>query len=343
MSFLRQCWYFMAWSDELAKEGRIARSVLGDPLFLWRAQDGSVSALLDRCPHRSAPLSAGDTDGKSVRCLYHGLRFDASGHCVENPHGPIVSALNVRAYPIVERHRALWVWMGDPAKADSCSIPDLSFVDRASEHSWSKGYMFTAAGHALLEDNILDLSHADYLHPNTLGGGSMTRSKPRVEARGDTVFVEWIVSNERAFPMFAAEMPDPNAPVDAWTSVLWHPNGLMILEAGATPAGTPREAGINSWNAHIMTPETEWTTHYFYCNCRNFKTDNSAFNEAVAKALRAAFETEDKPMIEAQQRRIGPHDLFDMKPALLSIDAASALARRTFSRLIKAEQHVQSP
>ena len=180
--------------------------------------------------------------------------------------------------------------------------------------------MYTAAGHKLLEDNILDLSHADYLHPNTLGGGSITRSKPRVEPRGDTIFVEWIASNERAFPMLAAEMPDPEAPVDAWTSVLWHPNGVMILEAGATPAGAPREAGINSWNTHIMTPDTEWSTHYFYCNCRSFKTDDAAYNGAAATALRMAFETEDKPMIEAQQRRIGRQDLLELKPALLPID-----------------------
>ncbi len=38
-------------------------------------------------------------------------------------------------------------------------------------------------------------------------------------------------------------------------------------------------------------------------------------------------------MIEAQQRSLGDADLFDLKPALLPIDAGSVLARRTFARL----------
>ncbi|MHA3792649.1 aromatic ring-hydroxylating dioxygenase subunit alpha [Sphingomonas sp. YL-JM2C] len=337
MSFLRNCWYVAGWADELAEGAPLARTIAGDAILFWR--DGaSLFAVADRCPHRLAPLHMGRTDGATVRCGYHGLAFDGvSGRCTDNPHGAITSALAIRTYPCVERHRILWVWTGDPDRADPAAIPDMGFVDRAGEHAFSKGYMHTAAGHKLLEDNILDLSHADYLHPATLGGGSITRTRAHVEERGDAVFVQWLASGEPAIPIFRPEMPDPLIDTDMWTEVLWHPDGVMILRTGATPMGRPRAEGIDTWNAHVMTPETATTTHYFYCNSRNYRTDDPAYNAAMAAGLRIAFEQEDKPMIEAQQRALGEADLFDLRPALLAIDNGSTRARRIHARLVADE------
>lgn len=337
MRFLRQCWYAAAWADELEPGSRLARRIIGDPLLFWRDVD-ELCAVADSCPHRLAPLHMGEIERATIRCGYHGLEFDGrSGRCTHNPHGAISSALAIRTYACEERHRMIWVWMGDAANADPSTIPNLDFVDRAPEHAFSKGYMFAAAGHQLLEDNILDLSHADYLHPATLGGGSITRTKAHVEERGDTVFVQWLVKDEPAIPVFRSEMSDPLMPTDMWTEVLWHPSGVMILRTGVTPAGHPPEEGIDSLNAHIMTPESATTSHYFYCNSRNFRMNDAAYNQAVAAGLRAAFEFEDKPMIEAQQRALGDLDLFALKPALMGIDNGSMRARRIYERLLAAE------
>jgi len=114
----------------------------------------------------------------------------------------------------------------------------------------------------------------------------------------------------------------------------------MILHTGATPTGKPREEGIDTWNAHIMTPEGDARTHYFYCNTRNYKVHDAQFNRLFATGLRAAFEHEDKPMIEAQQRRVGTVDLLEQHPALLAIDSASVRVRRILSQMIKAESSV---
>ncbi|MFX5351247.1 hypothetical protein ABTD19_17620, partial [Acinetobacter baumannii] len=84
--------------------------------------------------------------------------------------GPVVAALSVRAFPVVERHGAIWVWTGDAAKADPAVLPNLSSIDETPPLARITGYMPTAANYQLLSDNILDLSHADYLHPDTLGG-----------------------------------------------------------------------------------------------------------------------------------------------------------------------------
>ena len=82
--FLRHCWYIAAWSSEIGR-APLARMLLGEPVLLYRTQGGKAIALEDRCCHRNLPLSMGTLEGDAVRCGYHGLKFDASGACVEVP------------------------------------------------------------------------------------------------------------------------------------------------------------------------------------------------------------------------------------------------------------------
>ncbi|KKW91562.1 aromatic ring-hydroxylating dioxygenase subunit alpha [Sphingobium chungbukense] len=337
--WLRNCWYMAAWADELPPGSNLTRTIIDVPLLLWRDGEGRARALVDRCAHRLAPLSMGRIERDIVRCGYHGLAFDGNtGRCIHNPHGPITTALAVRAYALAERHKALWIWMGEQDRADEDAIPDLSFADSASRHAFSGGYMPTAADHRLLEDNILDLSHGDYLHAETLGGGSFTRAGVKVEERGDTVFVRWSAKNEKAIPIWQPELPDPDMMVDMTTEVLWHPSGVMLLDGILTSANGMAGVEIVTRNAHVMTPETATTTHYFYCNSRNYRTDDAEYNQGIAAGLAMAFGGEDKPMIEAQQARIGKADLLECGPALISIDNASTRARRIYRRLVEAEK-----
>jgi vanillate O-demethylase monooxygenase subunit len=336
--YLQHTWYAAAWADELAGDKLLSRTIAEEPLLFWIDEQGKPKALADRCPHRHLPLSLGQRVPGGIRCAYHGLEFNGDGGCIHNPHGPVVSALCVRAYPALERHKIIWVWMGAISGADASMIPDLGFVDSTPLTAFNKGYLPTAAGHRLLEDNILDLSHADFLHPHTLGGGSITRSKATVEAReNNTLFVQWLANNEIGLPIFRSEFSPPDQLTDMWTSVLWHPNGVMVLRAGATAAGRPWSEGIDTWNAHIMTPETEHSTHYFHCNSRTFRVEDAEYNAHLAAGLRMAFATEDKPVVEAQQRRLGERDLFDLTPVLLPTDVGSTRARRIYQRLLVAE------
>jgi phenylpropionate dioxygenase-like ring-hydroxylating dioxygenase large terminal subunit len=344
MKWLRNCWYAAAWADEIAPGNRLARTIIEIPLLIWRDDENVARALANRCPHRLAPLDKGRIEGYVVRCGYHGLAFDgATGACVDNPHGPITSALAVRAYPLVERHGILWVWTGEPGRADEAAIPDLGFVDNTPPHAFSKGYMRAAADHRLLEDNIFDLSHGDYLHPETLGGGSFTRTRPRVEERAGTVFVQWLAQNEQAIPIWRPELADPDQPIDMATEVEWHPSGVMLLRGGISLAGGQSDWRLDTCNGHIMTPETSTSTHYFYCNSRSYRTDDAGYNAFLAAGLKGAFEGEDKPMIEGQQANIGDADLMDCRPALLAIDNASTRARRMYRRLVDAERGAGTP
>ncbi len=336
MSFLKEVWYAAAWADEVAGGALLARTIADQPLVIYRTASGALSCLVDRCPHRFAPLSRGRLTDRGIRCGYHGLEFDGTGECVTNPHGPIARALKIRSYPVVDRHGMVWVWLSEQDHSRA-HIPNLSFVTETPSTAFSKGYMHGAANHLLLVDNILDLSHADYLHPVTLGGGSVSRTRAQVEERPGSIFVAWHSPNEIPLPIWKPLLPAGQERCDMWTEVEWFPSGVMLLHAGATPVGQAPEQGLDTMNAHIMTPESSLTTHYFYCNSRSYLVSDAEYNAGMAADLRHAFECEDKPMIEAQQQRVGEIDLFDQHPALLSVDIASTKARRMFERLLAAE------
>ena len=342
MTYLRNCWYMAAWADELPPAGGIARTLLDEPVFLYRDEAGAPHALFDRCPHRFVPLSKGRVEGSTVACPYHGLTFASDGRCIRNPHGPATRALDVRAYPVAEAHRAIWIWMGEAALADPAAIRDLAFLADAPDTAFNQGYLRGTGHYQLFVDNILDLTHTDYLHPDTLGGGSITRTAPEIEERPDGIIaIAWRPMNEVPAPLLRGRLPAGVDRVDSWTEVEWSAPGVMKLVAGAVPAGTPRAAGGSSINVHILTPETASTSHYFFASTRDFAMDDAALNEQTRRIREHIFATEDEPMIAAQQERIGTADFWALRPALLKIDRGAVLVRRRMDALIAAEAALQ--
>ena len=83
--YLRNCWYVACWAHELIDGKLLARTILDQPILLYKGDSGQAVALDDRCCHRGARLSKGRLEGDCVRCMYHGLKFDGSGACVQIP------------------------------------------------------------------------------------------------------------------------------------------------------------------------------------------------------------------------------------------------------------------
>ncbi len=157
--FIRNCWYVVGWDTDIPADGILARTVVSVPLALWRDDQGRVIAFEDRCCHRGAPLSMGRREGNCVRCVYHGLKFDASGNCVEIPsQAQVPPKFRVRSFPVVQRHRWIWVWMGDPALADESLISDTHHLD---DPAWASegGQIHYDVNYLLLCDNLLDFTH----------------------------------------------------------------------------------------------------------------------------------------------------------------------------------------
>jgi phenylpropionate dioxygenase-like ring-hydroxylating dioxygenase large terminal subunit len=107
--FVRNAWYLAAWPEELA-EGMLSRTIMNEPLVLFRDASGTVGALEDRCCHRGAPLTHGAVVAEGIQCGYHGLIFDCTGTCVKVPgQDTVPRKAVVRSYPIVERQQCLWI------------------------------------------------------------------------------------------------------------------------------------------------------------------------------------------------------------------------------------------
>jgi vanillate O-demethylase monooxygenase subunit len=337
MTYLLNCWYLAAWEEELPAGGHLLRTIAERPLIVSRSTDGEVDVLLDRCPHRLVPLSRGLIGEDGIVCAYHGIGFDRKGVSTHNPHGPIQSALSVPSYPAVIRHRGKWVWLGDPERADPASIPDLSVIGEFPPVAQIFGYEFIAANYLLCSDNILDLSHADYLHPDSLGGGATTRAKQAIRETDSEIRVDWLAANDVAPPALEALMDEPGQPIDLKLWVRWNAPGVMLLNFGAVPAGRADLGGPDTWGIHVMVPQNAASTHYFYWNGRN-RGWTPEFNAIVREAMRSAFAGEDKPMLEAQQRNLGGAEFEDLSPVLLRTDEGPVRIRRRMSKLIAAEQ-----
>jgi vanillate O-demethylase monooxygenase subunit len=99
--------------------------------------------------------------------------------------------------------------------------------------------------------------------------------------------------------------------------------------------GTARETGIRTPAAHILTPETENSTHYYWISARDFDLDNDELTQHLVGVINRAFLTEDKPIIEAAQRNI------ERTGATLvnftKGDAGSAMVRRDLDKLAAQE------
>lgn len=338
MPFLRNAWYVAAHSHEL-DEGLVARTICNQQVVMFRTDDGEVAILEDRCPHRFVPLSMGVRVGNSVQCGYHGLRFGKDGSCVEAPNDDEAQRqrICVRAYAAVERYTFVWMWMGDPALADPDQIPVFDFfVD--PRFTCSRGYSYIKGNYQLLADNLLDLSHIHYLHPEVHQGSNFADFTNKLKIEGDTV---WSMLWRHHYFVDAQRQALWNVDTDDMAGqghARWNAPGNLLVSTAWWEHDKSFEEGIQAPNAHLLTPETEYTTHYFWGAGRNYMLDNVAMTEATVAATRHIFETQDGPMVEAQQRAMGDNDKFlDMKPMILRADAAGIAARRILKRKLDAE------
>jgi phenylpropionate dioxygenase-like ring-hydroxylating dioxygenase large terminal subunit len=338
--FLRNAWYVAMFSSDLAPGKLLHRTILNEPILFYRKTDGGVAAMTDRCSHRFAPLSMGKLlPGDKVQCIYHGIEFGADGRCVKNPHGKgvIPMAAHLRSYPVVERHSLIWIWMGDK-KADPATIPDYSCLDdRPALHVTRPGYLRVAASYDLVVDNLLDLSHISYVHVGILGNADTATAEVVVDQKGDVISVTRNSKDAETPGILKMMSPAGFERGDQWNTISWYPPSNLMLEFGASKPGRPKDEGTGYYAIHLLTPETERTTHYHYTAARwNVFTDdeqNVKIRDKIYEMRTFAFAEQDVPVIEAQQISMD-QAAKALTPVLFSIDAGPVRYRKVLDRLL---------
>jgi vanillate O-demethylase monooxygenase subunit len=287
------------------------------------------------CPHRQYPLSRGTLAGDNLRCGYHGLLFDPGGRCIEIPGQPnIPPRARVRSYPVAEKWRWIWIWMGEPEAADESDIPDMHWND---DPAWAPtgGYLHIACHYQLLVDNLLDLSHAAYIHPGTIGDRSVAETPPAVHSAGEKVVLERQMFDVNAPPFFRT-LHGYSDKIDRMHRIEFTPPANIVILSSCVPPGTNDFNSAKAMSYYVLngiTPATEKSVHHFWAVNRNFLVEDEALTRGFQEQSARTF-VEDVEVLEAQQRRIDSAD-----PAFrwfdVNNDQAGVAARRVIASLMK--------
>jgi len=273
--FLRNYWYVAAFSSELGAEP-LARTILDQPVALFRTRSGVAAALEDRCAHRWMPLSKGTIDNELLVCCYHGVAFDRSGACARVPGSDQPpSTMTVRSYPTVERYGAVWIWMGEPKLADPAAILDCKLLDPAGSDC-TRVYLHVKANYMFINDNLCDLLHVAFLHnaarknSSSIGNTLMENGKLEVGQRGDRIFADWVWTDVPTPPTWR-RLGNIGERADGWILSTFIAPSFLVNPIGFAEAGTggiksPRPEGRGKFSFTLyqcITPETERSTHFF--------------------------------------------------------------------------------
>ena len=335
--FMKNCWYVAAWSGEIGRS-LLERQICDESMVFYRTEGGDPVALGNVCPHRFAPLSAGKLIGDDVQCGYHGFRFGTSGGCTRTPliDGVIPAKMRVKRYAVVDRYDMIWLWLGDADHADESTIPDFA-CNNDPNFRRIEGMMEVAANYELISDNLLDLTHAEFVHEGVLNSEALTRSKLETLQSGTTVWSNRWAYNGAAPPAWAAAFDNYAENVDHWAYMRWDPPGNLLLDVGVTPVGKTRDEGVWLYGCDLLTPKDATSSWYFWSFARNYKVDDPSVDDMWRAAIEIAFVGQDKPILEEQQRMMGSRTLDEMGPVMASADVAATRARRIMKKLIADE------
>jgi phenylpropionate dioxygenase-like ring-hydroxylating dioxygenase large terminal subunit len=280
--------------------------------------------------------------GDYVRCMYHGLKFQPSGQCIQIPGQDRVPAkMGVRSYPVVERDHLIWVWMGEPELADPGLIVNLPYL---RDPAWQgvPDYMHYRADFRLIVDNLSDFAHLAFVHTHTLRGSEeyAFNTKPVQVDRFDNGFRGERWSMNAAPPPFHRQVVRSDAAVDRRNLGLMHVPGIFMMETLFAPAGSGSERGLLAGskeyrNCQVFAPETRTSTHFFWNYLHYYDLHDPTIARSLQDSMVRVF-LEDKFIIEGQQEILSADPDFKMHG--IASDACLAHFRRVLQARIDQEK-----
>lgn len=337
-AFPRNAWYALGWTEEAGR--RLShRKICGVDIVFYRTTGGGVAALEDACWHRLVPLSGGKLDGDTVVCPYHGLKYEPGGRCVHMPSQDTINpSACVRSFPVEERHRLIWIWPGDPQKADPDKIPDMW---RLHHDDWAGdgGIIHGKCNYQLVLDNLMDLTHETFVHDGSIGNAAVAEAPFEAAHQDETATItRWMIGIEPP-PFWRAQYGRPGD-VDRWQIINFSAPSTIQIDVGVAETGTgapegDRSKGVTAFVINTITPETDKTCHYFWAFVRDYRIDDQSVTNATRDGVRNVFR-EDEEILAAQQKAMDACP--DKEFYNLNIDAGAMWSRRINARLVEAER-----
>jgi phenylpropionate dioxygenase-like ring-hydroxylating dioxygenase large terminal subunit len=336
-------WYVAAWDHEVTRKP-MSRRIADRPLALYRTEDGKAVALADACWHRLAPLSMGKTLAKDqIQCPYHGIVYNSAGRCVSMPAQETINpSATVPSFPVIERYRYVWVWLGDPTRADPDLIPDMHQMS-SDEWAGDGQTIFAPCNYQLVLDNLMDLTHEEFVHSSSIGQDELSESDFVVTQDGNTVTVSRWMLDIDAPPFWLKNMRDKfpgfEGKVDRWQIITFQSPSTINIDVGVAKAGTgapegDRSQGVNGFVMNTISPETAKTCHYFWAFMRNYRLESQLITTQLRDGVHGVF-GEDEAMLKAQQEAIDANPDYEFYN--LNIDAGGMWVRRLIERQLESE------
>jgi vanillate O-demethylase monooxygenase subunit len=326
-----------AYSAEVGRT-LLARTILNEPMVLYRTSGGQPAALTDRCVHRHFPLSVGQLSGDTIVCGYHGFTYGPDGGCVAVPgQQRIPRTARVSAYPVAEQDSLVWIWIGDPERAAPGLIPRAPWLDHEG-YTTVRGMEPLAARYELLVDNLLDLSHETYLHGGSIGTPEVADTPISTEIDQEQRVVR--VSRrmgDAACPPFYAKSTGISGRIVRWQDIEYRPPCLYLLHSRVAPAGVlPRPDGTDPDGFHVevvyaITPSTATSTFDFWAVARDFALGDAD----VSAFLHDSNRTVVRQDVEALNRleQVVAAEPPGLQELSVNIDTGGLAARRMLARL----------
>lgn len=289
---VKDCWYVAGLSNEIGRDLK-ERTLLGKTVLMYRTEDGQPVIMQNRCPHRNFPLSKGRLVGDQVVCGYHGMHFNTSGACTFMPSLNNAPAnARITSYPVVEKAPLVWVWMGDPAKADPSCIPATPWLD---DPAWKSvgGQFHIKTNYIAMHENLLDQTHFPILHATTgIGTPAYSKSTLDVKVEGDMVHLVRGLLDSPAPDIYGVPTGLKDRIVDRFSDGYFASPALHYAHARVVNkevrAGEQEEYRFTI--THIYTPEEQGTIHYWWFNSRDCNLDDAEADRYLVEASMVAYQ-----------------------------------------------------
>ncbi len=246
----------------------------------------------------------------------------------------------VRGYPAVERHRWIWLWLGDEAAADPSLIPDMHWHTAPGWRLAAGGRLYAKCHFQALVDIQLDQTHSKYVHPTSFANDGAIRAPALARRDGNRLHGGRVMANSDPQPFMRRAANYKPERADVWIKWTYQPPCAVMFDTGIAEPGAgalegDRTAGngITIFNTHFSTPETERTTHYFWASARDYRLEDAELDALMGK-IHDIF-SEDVAMVEAQRRTL------EQFPGAATVDvgadAPTLQARKLLAQMLEAE------
>ena len=339
MDFVRNAWYVAGWSSEFGDELRRV-TIMDDHIVMFRNSKGEVVGLEDRCPHRLLPLSKGKRIGDDIQCGYHGMTFDCEGKCVRVPgQENLPAAAHVAAYPVEEKNDIVWIWMGEPERANPDETFDMPEFTDPGWHAHQGEALHLKSNYLNVAENLVDPAHVSFVHPTTLGNAASENVPVHVNASDDPI-VAWRWIRDAPPIGFFQKFGGFDGNVDRWHYYYLHLPCTAVIDFGSSDAKLrlpedERDKGVRIFALHFLTPVTADYTIDRWMHIRNTAIGDEAASEQMDAMFKVAF-NEDKEVLEAiQEEENRPQK---RRPIRIAIDKGPNVYRKRIRDLVEAER-----